>query len=112
MIRDLNFLVPFPGKQNNVAGSCLMNCQPNGSLAVGFYPVFHPCALQSREGIVKDRHRVFAAGVSRSQHAELVPLPRRFAHERALGAVTVAAAAEQGEDATILPGLAHKLSSQ
>ena len=59
-----------------------------------FDAVLHPSLLQPHQRVVDDRERILAARIVGGEHHEIAAPPRRFAHQRTLGAIAIAAAAE------------------
>ena len=55
----------------------------------------------ARKHLIDDGARVFSTRIVRGEDDDLAPLRRGAAHERTLGAVTIPAAAEDGDHAAI-----------
>ena len=69
--------------------------------------------LQSNHSIVHDRQRIFRTRIVGSEHDEVAALPRRLAHQRTLGAIAIAAAAEKCDDLAFqVQLLSHKIARQ
>src|SRR5258708_37907494 len=58
------------------------------------YAVVDVSLLHGDDGVVDDREWSFTAGIGRSQHDEIAAAASGFAHQGALGTITIAAAAE------------------
>ena len=67
--------------------------------AVGLHDMRHVGAADAHQGIVHDGQRIFGARVVAGQHHEVAGFGGRLPHQRTLGAVAVAAAAEKRDDA-------------
>ena len=55
--------------------------------------------MHADDRVVNDQQRIFAARIVRSQHDDVARASGRLSHQRTLGAVPVAAATEQRDDA-------------
>ncbi len=92
-------LVALAGQQHDVAGPRLVESALDRNRAVGLNQVLRIGLLQAHHRIVDSPQRVFTARVVAGEHDNIARAPGRLAHQRALGAVAVAATAKQGDDA-------------
>ena len=96
---NLLLLVAFAGNQNHVAGLGLPERQANGGGAVRLDGVANAARLQSRLDLGQNRQRLLGAGIVACGDHKVASLPRGLAHLGTLGAVAVAAAAEERDHA-------------
>ena len=78
-------------------GPAVLDRERNRLGAVGLDGERRLAALQSGQRVVDDRHRVLAARIVGGEDDEIAAAPGGFAHQRALGAIAIAAAAEDGD---------------
>ena len=98
LARDLHLLVPLARKQHDISGTRLCDRQRDGFAAVGFDAVLHAGPLQAHQRIIDDRSRILAARIVGGEHHKIAAAPGGLAHQRALGAIAIAAATEHRHD--------------
>ena len=93
----LGFFVSFAGQKYQVARPRFRDGQFDRAMAIWFDHDPGRSAAEAREHLLDDRQRVFSARIVRGQHHHIAALAGRLAHQRTLGAITIAAAAEHGD---------------
>ena len=76
--------------------------------AIGLDDVRHVDAADAHQGVVHDGQRIFGARIVAGQHHEVAGLGGRLSHQRTLGAVAIAAAAEKRDDALGVEAARHR----
>src|SRR5579884_3159277 len=97
-------------KQHNIPRSGFPDGQADCRPSVGLSLVFRAGALQTHKCVVDNGERVLAARVVGGEDYEITTSSSRFPHQRALCAIPVSAAAENGNNPT-LSGLLNECSS-
>ena len=98
-VEDLLLLVAFAGNQNHIAGLCGFEREMDGSGAIGLDRILDASDFKAGFDFGEDGERIFAAGIVAGGDDEVAALACGFAHLGALGAVAIAAAAEDSDDA-------------
>src|SRR5271165_3738372 len=101
-------LVALAGQYHDIVRFGFFESGANRFFAIRLGDVRRVDAAQPHHGVVHDGERIFGARIVRSQHHEIASLPRGHAHQRTLGAVAIASAAEQGDDARRLQRPRHR----
>ena len=96
--RDLMLFVALACNENDIACLGFMNGQLDRFPAVWLQSEANFSALQSGKSVVHDGDGVFAAGVVAGKDDEVATASCGLTHQRALGAVAVAAASENSQD--------------
>ncbi len=112
MPRDLHFLVTLAGNQHNISRIRFADSQRNSGFAVRLGLVFCARALQSDHGVIDDGKWIFTAWVVRGQDYEIAAPSGGFPHQRTLGAVPIAATAENSDYLALLSRLLNKFPRQ
>jgi hypothetical protein len=95
--RSLHLFVSFAGDEDNISRPGPLNGNSDRLAAVGLDGERGLGALQPGKRIIDDRHRVLAPGIVGSEDNVIAAPPRGFAHQRALGAIAIAATAKDGD---------------
>src|ERR1051326_7458939 len=84
--------MPLAGDQDDVAGHGLYQSMADGLSAVRLDLMTRAGLPQAEQGIFDNLQWLFTARIVRSQDHKVTSLARRLAHQRALGAIAIAAA--------------------
>jgi len=91
--------VALAGEEHNVAGRGGLKCKANGRGAVRLYGVLDAAGFQSGFDFREDGERIFRARIVAGGDDEIAAFAGGHAHLGALGAVAIAAAAKERDDA-------------
>ena len=94
----LSFFVSFAGQEHQVTRPRFGNGQGDGAVAIGLDEDFGWGLLEPRQHLFDDGQRVFSPRIIRSKYNHVAAFSSRLPHERALGTITIATAAEHGDD--------------
>ena len=100
--QDLNFFMSLAGEQDYVTRFRRFNRKLDSGGAVGLDDAICRCLANPNERFSDDRIGVFGARIVAGQHNKITSLTRCPAHLRSLRPVTVAAAAKERDDATLV----------
>src|SRR5579862_4150520 len=109
---NLNFFVSLTREQNDVSSPRFAYSNIYRSPPIRFDFVSHPRFLQTHECVVNDAKRIFTAWIVGSKHRKIAASPCGFSHERTLGTVPIAAAAEKRNHPAPVAGLLHEAASK
>ena len=105
MIDLLIVLVTLTCQHDHIVGQCIVHGVVNGLDAVGLHHILrafrHAC-----EDLADDEHGVLRAGIVGGDNGEVGQPCGDFAHDGALGAVAVTAAAEHTDELALRMGIA------
>ena len=97
--RICSFSWPLPAMQDDIVRLCGSESEADGGCAVGLDGVADAGGLEAGLDFGEDGERIFGAGIVAGGDDEVASLARGLAHLGALGAVAIAAAAKEGDDA-------------
>ena len=97
--RICSFSWPLPAIRTTSSGFADPQGEANGGGAIGLDGVMDAAGFERRFNFGENRARIFGARVVAGGHDKVASLARGLAHLGALGAVAIAAAAEERDDA-------------
>jgi hypothetical protein len=88
------------GQQHDVSRGACWQSKRDGLAAVGLHAtnILRRTSVTQPRRIVHDGQRIFRARVVGGEHTKSLPFAGGLAHQRALGAIAIASAAEQRDD--------------
>ena len=99
---------PLPGQNHDVAFAGLFERPLDGSSAIRFDHVRHIHPPDSHQGVVHDRQRIFRSRIVAGEDYEIAGFRGGLSHQRALGAIAIAAASEERDDALGIEPARHR----
>ena len=108
----LDFFVALSSNEDDVSGLSFADGQSDGGVAIGLHGVLRAGALQANHRVIDDSQRVFTARVVGGEDHKIAASSCGFAHQGTLSPVTIAAAAEERDNAAFLSGLRDELSRE